>query len=691
MTVTPWIWLFIISAIILTLQGWFLGRNKFQAGVREMELICYASAAWALVDIVDLITTGPNGKDVLASLKIPFLVWVEFLMLLLVLRMRNKAPLSPRITKVLLIYPLLTTVLFLTNGLTHLVYLPGPTVNNGVLDVYQFQPTTLYWVVSGMSYVYLGTAMWIMLRAYIRRWGDKVYRYQQTLVILGVTLPIVVTTIYALLLDPYAYFLPTPLMMPITVGLIFLSIFLMGLFNITPIARSTLLDNMNEPMMVMDNSRAIIETNRGMRALLSIDDRDAKRIVPLDDLQKSWPELYGAVTGRPEKGAIELRKDGAVQYYDHSITTLHHPDMGEIGQLVLLHDVTDNKNAERVLKQSEHRFRSLLETAPFPIVITDMDEGRIMYANSMVVRQLGERDAPYVGMLTSPTFFSEDTRDRMVEMIMQRGTVEQAEIPLQRVDGRMLTAYGNACLIDYQGAPAIFSAFNDITPLIEAKDALALANKKLNLLSSITRHDLLNKLTIVAGYIDLMKSASDPLSIKNYIDRVDRSAREAQSLILFTKQYQDIGVKEPEWYNVGESFLTAWRQIENQQVKVDLEVDGLRVFADALFTKVLYNLIDNSLRYGEHVTTIGLGYRIEDGRLVLVYRDDGVGIPLEEKGRIFEPGYGRNTGLGLALSRDVLSITDMVIRERGVPGQGATFEITVVPGKYRLDGLGPAI
>jgi signal transduction histidine kinase len=70
--------------------------------------------------------------------------------------------------------------------------------------------------------------------------------------------------------------------------------------------------------------------------------------------------------------------------------------------------------------------------------------------------------------------------------------------------------------------------------------------------------------------------------------------------------------------------------------------------------------------------------------LVLICEDDGVGVVADEKERIFERDFGKNTGLGLFLSREILSITGISIVETGEPGTGARFEITVPKGMYRF-------
>jgi signal transduction histidine kinase len=73
-----------------------------------------------------------------------------------------------------------------------------------------------------------------------------------------------------------------------------------------------------------------------------------------------------------------------------------------------------------------------------------------------------------------------------------------------------------------------------------------------------------------------------------------------------------------------------------------------------------------------------------DPDLVLVYEDNGAGIPAADKEHIFQKGFGQNTGMGLFLSREILSITGLTIRESGTPGKGARFEISLPAGRFRF-------
>ena len=116
---------------------------------------------------------------------------------------------------------------------------------------------------------------------------------------------------------------------------------------------------------------------------------------------------------------------------------------------------------------------------------------------------------------------------------------------------------------------------------------------------------------------------------------------------------------------------------------------GFAVFADPMFGKVLYNLCDNSLRHGVHVRHIRIRTKPVNAGGMLIYEDDGVGIPQDKKELIFERGFttssgsGKSSGLGLFLVRDILAITGISIQETGVPGAGSRFEMVIPPGKWR--------
>jgi PAS domain S-box-containing protein len=227
---------------------------------------------------------------------------------------------------------------------------------------------------------------------------------------------------------------------------------------------------------------------------------------------------------------------------------------------------------------------------------------------------------------------------------------------------------------------------HDITERRQMENALEQANKKLQLLNSITRHDIINQIMALNNCLDMTdESLTDP-GLRPLIRKAKTAADNISQQISFTREYQDIGVKKPEWRNVDASIRNAAGSLDSGTVVIDRCDKTLEVFSDPLFDKVFYNLIDNSLRHGEKLTRIRITHREEPDGLILAYEDDGVGISAEDKKKIFTKGFGRNTGLGLFLIREILAITRITITENGVPGTGVRFEIHVPKDGYRFNG-----
>jgi PAS domain S-box-containing protein len=231
---------------------------------------------------------------------------------------------------------------------------------------------------------------------------------------------------------------------------------------------------------------------------------------------------------------------------------------------------------------------------------------------------------------------------------------------------------------------AIEGVGRNITERHAFEDALKTANRKLNLLSSVTRHDILNQLTVLMGSLELAEAARDSSDLGWFLGRAQEATGVIRRLVEFTRDYQEVGEGRPGWVRASVLIRRAADPLMNNSLAIEVPESEIEILADPLIEKVFFTLIENALRHGNGVTMVR--FAIEpgaDGSVLIVCQDDGVGVPDREKSRIFERGYGRNTGFGLYLSREILAITEMAIRENGVPGRGARFEITIPPGAYR--------
>ncbi|MFA4862027.1 sensor histidine kinase [Methanoregula sp.] len=220
--------------------------------------------------------------------------------------------------------------------------------------------------------------------------------------------------------------------------------------------------------------------------------------------------------------------------------------------------------------------------------------------------------------------------------------------------------------------------------LAELNGALEQTNRKLRLLTQITRHDINNQLTLLRGYLCIAGKNQPDTTRNEYFQKATAAAERISAMIRFTGEYEKIGVRAPCWQDCRALVGTATAEAPTGPVRVINDIPERReVFADPLIRKVFFNLMDNAVRYGGGITSIRFSVDEHEGDPVLVCEDDGNGVLPDEKERIFERGFGKNTGLGLALSREILDITGITISETGTPGRGARFEILIPKRAYR--------
>jgi signal transduction histidine kinase len=218
----------------------------------------------------------------------------------------------------------------------------------------------------------------------------------------------------------------------------------------------------------------------------------------------------------------------------------------------------------------------------------------------------------------------------------------------------------------------------------QVENALHQINAKLNLVSSIARHDILNRLTVIYGIISLLQEGISDSTYRDYLNKAEESAIAIKRQIEFTGDYKNMGLEEADWQNVKDSLRQSCENVDLKGVSLDIFTNTLEIFADPWLKKVFYNLIDNTLRYAERVTKITVSFRESGEGLDLLFEDNGIGIPFDEKEKIFERGYGKNIGYGLFMAREILAITELTIRETGIPGEGARYEIQVPKRYYRI-------
>lgn len=378
-----------------------------------------------------------------------------------------------------------------------------------------------------------------------------------------------------------------------------------------------------------------------------------------------------------------VRQDGTL--VDVDVTTAPSTWKGRPAAYVTFRDITAQARAENALRESEEKYRSIIEEMQDIFYRTSLD-GTITMLSPSASRFSGyDTNDQLIGTDVTRLYSDPADRDRFLDALRKNDSVYGHPLTLTTPDGTIHhVTMSSHFYRDANGTiQGVEGVIHDITEQWRAEEALKSALTKLNMLSSITRHDILNQIMGLRTFLELSREDLKGTRFAVFIEKEDQAAEAIQRQIEFTKFYQDIGVNAPKWQDVAAVIHSAVAQLNLEAIEVRVTVTGVEIFADPLIEKVFYNLMENSLRHGEHVTTMEFSSRDSEAGLVIAYRDNGVGISAEDKKKLFQRGFGKHTGLGLFLSREILTITGITLTENGEPGAGVRFEITVPKDVYR--------
>lgn len=346
--------------------------------------------------------------------------------------------------------------------------------------------------------------------------------------------------------------------------------------------------------------------------------------------------------------------------------------------------IAQHRKIEKALVESEAKYRALVENIS-EVIFTLNDLDQLTYISPAIKNLTGYEPADMMGHRIQEFVYAEDMVS--FEKAMERTRRGQA-VPFEF---RLITMHSAIRWVQVSGRnlstkPAgsgFHGVIADIQERKRIEDALRHANKQIILLTSITRHDILNGITRMRLALELIKSEPLEGKFRTFVEQQESVIALIQNQINFTRDYQNIGVRPPKWKEVGELFRAAAASMSPTTLAIHCEVSRIEVFSDDLIERVFANLIENTLVHGVKASTIRFFSEIRGRDLVLVYEDDGIGIPSDEKELIFEHTRRGRISYGLFFSREVLAITGLSLTEKGETGKGVRFEILVPEGLFR--------
>jgi len=459
--------------------------------------------------------------------------------------------------------------------------------------------------------------------------------------------------------------------------------------NRTETLYKTVFETTGSAMMIFEDDTTISRVNSEMEKLWGYSRKELEGKV-------KWPELVSKEDLEKMLGYHRLRRtdpDLAPKNYEFRVITKN-GDMrtvyltismipGTKKSVVSLTDITRYKEEENRLKLTQFSIDHASEG-----IFWANPDGRFFSVNKSAMTIYGFSEEEYYTM-SIPDLDPSFPRERFQEFwnaAKEKGSVTFETIVPKKSGGDVIVEI-NVVFLTFEGQEFECGFVRDITKRKQAENALKTLNKKLNLLSSITRHDIINQVGVAQMYVDIIEMDGDvppDSKVAKDLKTIDGVLQTIERQIVFTRDYQDLGIQSPEWCRVG-TIVENLASHEFEDLTIHNEVATFEIFVDPLSEKAFFNLFDNAVRHGEHVTEICVSFHETEEQGVLVIEDNGIGIAGDMKEKIFQRGVGKNSGFGLFLVREIFDITGITITETGTEGKGARFEIAVPKNQYRFE------
>lgn len=345
---------------------------------------------------------------------------------------------------------------------------------------------------------------------------------------------------------------------------------------------------------------------------------------------------------------------------------------------------------ETQVRERTAYLENLMDTMVDVLLVLGAD-GQIELANEAITDVLGYDEADVVGSPVDAIFAPPKTNEELsdmltdgafVERLLTEGSLTDAEIYFSTQGGDPVPMSVSASVMeDAEGAvTGIVCVAKDISERKEAEETAAY-------LHSLLRHDLGNKLQTTKGFLQLIREEEQlPSGADEHIETALRSLDEAAMLIEDVRVLERIDGDQPlQPVSLDDVIATCIGRHgdlrEQRDITIDNGVDdGHTVLANSLLKELFSNLLENALLHSAG-STIELAARETDDAVIVTQVDDGVGIPDEQKDRIFEKRFrgpeSSGSGLGMHLVERIVEAHDGEIEVSDAEAGGARFDVTL--------------
>jgi two-component system cell cycle sensor histidine kinase/response regulator CckA len=425
-------------------------------------------------------------------------------------------------------------------------------------------------------------------------------------------------------------------------------------------------------------------------------DEDVPRL--LNSVVRKAPGLSEAEHWRHRK------KDGTIIQVE--ITS--HPIVmdGRDAELILSHDVTEQRKSQESLRQSEERFATAFRSSPLAITISTEEEGQYVDANDAFTKMMGYRREEIVGKTAQELgiWVHPEDRRQMVQRVDQKGRTEAVETRFRTKSGEQRQVRISTERIFLDGRSCVLANTLDITESRRLEEQFRQAQKMeaVGRLAGGVAHDFNNLLSVIMGYSEIAQGAAPAgTPVRKHLDQIklaaERAAALTHQLLAFSRQQ----VLEPKVLNLNavvNSVSKMLLRVIGEDVTLSLspgEPLG-SIKADlSQIEQVLMNLAVNArdaMPQGGKIVIETANVELDEtyarqhqsvkpgSYVMLSFSDTGVGMDAKILAQIFEPFFttkdpGKGTGLGLSTVYGIVKQSGGYVWPYSEPTRGTTFKI----------------
>ena len=324
-------------------------------GARLLAGIMWATALWSFGYALELASVDQTA--ILFWVRIEYLgiaaiqvLWIPFVLQYVGRERwltRSRAPLF-------LVIPVCTVLLNYTNSWHHLYYASVHVLEADGLTILALRGGPWYWVNAAYGYFVLLTGSVLLIRHVI--YSPTLYRQQVWALVVAALAPMIGNVLYLLGLTPVAYLDLTPFAFVVTGLAISWGFYHLRLFDVTPIARDSLIETLRDGMLVLDAQGRIIDFNPAARDYLALDKSAVGQ--PVHTIRTAWPGLAEFCQAKQQVRGEIVVEHSAPAYLEVIHSPLYNHSNRFVGSLLALHDITEHKEVE-----AAERARQIAEAA----------------------------------------------------------------------------------------------------------------------------------------------------------------------------------------------------------------------------------------------------------------------------------------------------------------------------------------